>query len=158
MRPFIKKSTSASTQALYFFYIIKIMPLPSTSTSFPTIGSGSRLCRNFFLGDLEICCRSRSFSFFRTPLGEWEVNENPSISSFSGDIMTFIFNPSASRNVSGSSLGIPPWYKDDLVEEECFLKKEFDDEAKGREWEWEWLPLLPPSRFWSFEECEEKEG
>lgn len=52
---------------------------------------------------------------------------------FIGDIMSFIFKSSASRNVSGSSLDIPLWSKDDLVEEECFLDEDDDDEPKERE-------------------------
>lgn len=86
----------------------------------------------------------------------------PSVSSFSGDIITFIFSPSASRNVKGSSLMEPPWNSDDFEEdEECFLVEDDDDDDDddmGREWGNEWLPLLPPSRLRSFEECEDKAG
>lgn len=135
---------------------------PSTSTSFPTTGSGSRLCCTFFLGAFECCILSLSFSFFPPPLDGWDVNGELSPSSFSGDMMSFIFRPSASRNVNGSSLGAPPWNSDDFEEDdECFLEDD-DDEAAGREWEKEWLPLLPPppppSRLRSLEECEEKGG
>ncbi|TNN58578.1 hypothetical protein EYF80_031198 [Liparis tanakae] len=62
------------------------------------------------------------------------VNGKLSPSSFSGDMMSFIFRPSASRSVSGSSLGAPPWNSDDLEEdeEECFLVDD-DEEDAGRE-------------------------
>lgn len=109
--------------------------LPSTSTSFPTTGSGSLFCCSFFLGDFEGSAPSRSFSFFPPPLEECGVNGKLSPSSFSGDMMSFIFSPSASRNVKGSSLGAPPWNREDLEEEEleeCFLEED-DDEEVGRE-------------------------
>lgn len=67
------------------------------------------------------------------PLEECGVNGKLSPSSFSGDMMSFIFSPSASRNVRGSSLGAPPWNNDDFEEdEECFLDED-EDEDGGRE-------------------------
>lgn len=62
------------------------------------------------------------------------MNGKFSPSSFSGDMMSFIFSPSASRNVKGSSLGAPPWNRDDFEEEECFLEEDDDDdEDTGRD-------------------------
>lgn len=151
--------------------------LPSTSTSFPTVGRGSRLC-SFFFDGLDIVIRSLSFSFislFLMPEEEWcpmlpedgragkgnpSIDSPPSLLSL-GERMSFIFRPSPSRSVSGSPLPAPPWNKDDFEEDEedaeCFLDN--DGELGWREcekeWEKEWPLLELPSRLRSLdEECE----
>lgn len=151
-----KTSAVVPAGPLYFYCCAENQLIsPSTSTSLPTTGSVSRLwcCCNFFLDDFECGALSRSFSFLE-PLDECGAKGILSASSFSGDMMSFIFSPSASRSVSGSSLAAPPWNREDFEDEECF----FEEEEPERDWEKEWLPLLPLSRFRSLEECEDKDG